>query len=283
MSWARLDDKLHSSAAALTAGLEAMGLWAVSESWCADQHSDGELPLAVVAMLAGTKPAAKRLAARLVTAGLWEVTTGGFRSIDFTERNPSRQQLDERRAAEREKKRDQRGREVSPNVPAVVPAGQASVSRDCPPGSPSGPWEGDGKIPLPTQTQTHSLPSPDLLVAMSEGWLKTVGSEPRGDLHELASLVNDFATKWRREPQQVLIDAVKGLRRVIGAWSESARNTPPSPALLVKHWAKATEKLSYHARQSAEVRNAEDVALAKASDEQRKEYNLPPIAVEVAS
>ena len=70
MTWAKLDDRLWADPRTDAAGLEAMGLWAVALSWMGAYNTNGVIPRACVARLAGRK--AHWLADRLVKAGWWE-------------------------------------------------------------------------------------------------------------------------------------------------------------------------------------------------------------------
>ena len=98
MTWGKLDDRLHSHPKARRAGLEAMGLWVMGLSFCNAYSTDGHIGRADVEAIAGRRPDA--LAARLVTAGLWEPTDDGWCYHDFHEYNPSAQEV----AAERQRK-----------------------------------------------------------------------------------------------------------------------------------------------------------------------------------
>ena len=68
MPWFKVDDKLHDHEKARKAGVQAMGLWALAGSWCADNLKDGFVPEGVPIRWARNYRA---LAALLVKAGLW--------------------------------------------------------------------------------------------------------------------------------------------------------------------------------------------------------------------
>jgi len=139
MTWAKLDDKLHSRADTLAAGNEAMGVWVRCESYCADHETDGHLPRAVVELISGGKKSMHRLGGLLVKAGLWSETPGGYLSVGFLDRNPSKADADAKRAAETARKKAQRDRRpgIGPtDVPHGVPPGQDAeshpLSHPCP-------------------------------------------------------------------------------------------------------------------------------------------------------
>lgn len=100
MPWFKVDDNLAFHAKTVAAGNAAMGLWVRAGSWSAQQLTDGLIPNHLVSSL-GNQAQAKKL----VEAGLWEKVAGGYRFWEWTERNPTRDQVEEERAAARERMR----------------------------------------------------------------------------------------------------------------------------------------------------------------------------------
>lgn len=116
MSWAKIDDQLHSNEKFLACSLAARGLWTICLSWVADKETDGAIPRSIVRLHAG--PQLQELTAELVEAGLWEVTEAGWAFHDYLAYNPSKSQLEEDRqkAADRKaawKERQQSARTQS--------------------------------------------------------------------------------------------------------------------------------------------------------------------------
>lgn len=70
MTWFKVDDGLHAHKKAARAGVAAMGLWVLAGSWSADQLTDGFIPDYIASRI---DPDYEAHAARLVSAGLWEV------------------------------------------------------------------------------------------------------------------------------------------------------------------------------------------------------------------
>jgi len=118
MPWFKVDDKLHSHVKAARAGLEAMGLWTIAGSWSMDQLTDGFVPDYIAARL---HPKAKRLAAALVKAGLWDEAEKdgdtGWQFHDWDEYQPTRDETEAKREAERERKRAWRAKEAPRHHP----------------------------------------------------------------------------------------------------------------------------------------------------------------------
>lgn len=153
MPWFRLDDSFHSHPKVLRAGNEAVGLYVRCGTYAADHTTDGFVERSIV-LLYGTEA----LAARLVDAGLWHRTRGGWNIHDYLDYNPSREAVEKERKdkAERQKRwREKQSRRVTgtsdnasgdaaPPRPApkeagrAVPAPGAPSGRAIPSGSPSG-------------------------------------------------------------------------------------------------------------------------------------------------
>jgi len=106
MTWARVDDKLHSSIKWRMASRSARALWVTSLSWCMDQLTDGFVPKEMLKHLDG-KPAE---VASLVRVGLWEEVDGGWLFHDWLDYQPSREQVLAERAAASERQRKARER-----------------------------------------------------------------------------------------------------------------------------------------------------------------------------
>lgn len=87
MAWARISDDFHDHAkvAELTVDLEgiaALGLWTLALSWVrADRRRAGIIPTGIAMRLSAGN--GKQLASRLVEAGLWDETAGGWQFHDF--------------------------------------------------------------------------------------------------------------------------------------------------------------------------------------------------------
>lgn len=114
MTWAKVDDRLHSHIKAARAGADAMGLWVLALSWCAAYMTDGEVPAEQPCRLVGRRGDA--LAAKLVEAKLWDKSEFGYRFHGWDEYQPTRADIEAQRAEA--KARMQRKRVVTSNVRA---------------------------------------------------------------------------------------------------------------------------------------------------------------------
>lgn len=108
MTWGKMDDKFHRnpkvrSLRRMKGGREALGDWAFWWSWCLDDVSlTGEIPDAELA------PNDRKSAKLLVSVGLWDEIPGGFRFHDFHEYNPTREQREAKKTADRDRVADKR-------------------------------------------------------------------------------------------------------------------------------------------------------------------------------
>lgn len=109
MAWFRGDDKSHNNRKLLAVGLVGTGLHWRAVSWCASEESDGLVPAAVVPSLSPelSTRARSTLIAKMIAAGLWvaEGANGSgpsaYRINDYLTYNPSHEQLEAKRTAER--------------------------------------------------------------------------------------------------------------------------------------------------------------------------------------
>src|SRR5579875_2673645 len=112
MPWFRVDDNLAMHHKAVAAGNAALGLWVRAGSWSMQNLTDGHVPTAVVTML-GTKT----LAGKLVAAGLWVEVEGGYLFHEWSERQPTKAQLDADRKAAANRKAEWRRRRNGEGTP----------------------------------------------------------------------------------------------------------------------------------------------------------------------
>jgi hypothetical protein len=98
--WFKVDDRLAFHPKALAAGNAALGLWVRSGSYCGLMLTDGLVP-AEQASTFGSPGQAKAL----VSSGLWVPVPGGYQFHDWQDFQPTREQVERRRAAGAERLR----------------------------------------------------------------------------------------------------------------------------------------------------------------------------------
>lgn len=105
MTWFKVDDKFHSHRKVLqlraeSGGMEAVGLWVIAGSWCADQLTNGFVPRYVLKHLA--TDSGQESAKLLVRVGLWEEAQvegqDGYQFHQWTEHQPTREAVVQKRS-----------------------------------------------------------------------------------------------------------------------------------------------------------------------------------------
>ena len=86
MTWAKVDDRFHGHSKARRAR-EALALWVLAMSWCADELTDGAVPRDMPDLL--LPGLGEAYAGRLVEVGLWERTDAGYQFHDWLDYQPS--------------------------------------------------------------------------------------------------------------------------------------------------------------------------------------------------
>jgi hypothetical protein len=105
MPWFKIDDNLAFHHKVVAAGNPAIGLWARAGALCAQQLTDGFVPDHMIAAM-GTKAQAEKL----VAVGLWDRTHGGYTFHGWSERQPSKVDVEAERAAAKERMREYRAK-----------------------------------------------------------------------------------------------------------------------------------------------------------------------------
>ena len=103
MPWGRMDDKFHRNPKVRElrrrkGGREALGVWVYWWSWCLDDPN-------LTGLVPGTELSREdeKAAALLVDVGLWDRDGDDFQFHDFAEYNPKRDDIEKKRAADRER------------------------------------------------------------------------------------------------------------------------------------------------------------------------------------
>ncbi len=157
MTWFKVDDSFHSHAklAELEAGpcfAQAIALWTVAGSWCADQLTDGRVPAAQLRKLVPF--AATKAASELVRVGLWIEAGGGYQFHGWVDYQPTKARVEADRTASAGRLAKWREKNRSAVANADVTPLQASLPTDA------------KRDPVETVTPTRPDPTrPDLSLA----------------------------------------------------------------------------------------------------------------------
>jgi len=119
MAWVRIDDSYGRNPKILSAGPLCRDLYILALCWCNNQLSDGYIPASILYTLSPGLRAADKVAGRLVELGLWHKVDGGYYIHDYTEYQPTKEQVMAQRrasAARQERSRSRRESRVSHTV-----------------------------------------------------------------------------------------------------------------------------------------------------------------------
>jgi len=101
--WFKVDDTFAFHSKVVAAGNAAVGLWCRAGAWSMQQLTDGHVPKHIASQL-GTRTEARRL----VDAGLWVEKDDGYEFHEWSQRQPSRVQVNADREAAKERQRKAR-------------------------------------------------------------------------------------------------------------------------------------------------------------------------------
>ena len=126
MTWFKVDDGFwgHPKQTALPAA--PVALWVRAGSWSGSQLTDGFVPAHMVTML-GAK---KRDAEQLVAAGLWESVDGGFQFHDWAKWQPTRDDVEKKRAEDAERKAEWRRKKAEQRAAEAAEAEMSQRDSD---------------------------------------------------------------------------------------------------------------------------------------------------------
>jgi hypothetical protein len=96
MAYVKLDDQIAHHPKVLRAGAEAAWLWAVSIAYCNRQLTDGHVPAAALSTMGTFRTPPRKLAAALVSVGLFEVDGDGYQVHDYLTHNPDKATVHQR-------------------------------------------------------------------------------------------------------------------------------------------------------------------------------------------
>lgn len=208
MTWFKVDDTLAFHPKVIEAGNPAMGLWVRAGSWSAQQLTNGFIPDAIVSTLDG-KAAAKRLAA----VGLWERVDGGWQFHNWLERQPAREDVEERREKERQKK--QRQRLAGSKSSDRGEDGRFMSPRESP-GDNDGDAPGDS---LGVSPATRPDPTRPMSVRLQEQQVNRTAAEQRSELLKQAATVVVSRRDLTDKSRAYVAAATKGVLADITTWA----------------------------------------------------------------
>ncbi len=109
MTWFKVDDGFWSHPKTLALSPNAVALWVRAGSYCGKHLTDGYVAAAILPMLQGTSDDA----AELIDAGLWKAAKKGYVFHDWEQYQDTRDAVEKRREAWKERQRKHRNPELS--------------------------------------------------------------------------------------------------------------------------------------------------------------------------
>lgn len=103
--WFQVDTGMARHRKSIQAGCDGFTLHVAALGYCAEFLTDGHIPadavVALTPLVAGAK--ARKVARKLVDAGYWEPVEDGYQIHDYLKHQPSREEMQRRRAQDRER------------------------------------------------------------------------------------------------------------------------------------------------------------------------------------
>lgn len=212
MAWVRLDDLMPEHPKVLKAGPLAAWLHVCALAYCNRHLTDGRIPAGKVGALAdldefGTT--CRDQADRLVKAGMWGRTADGFVIHDYHDFQPSREEVEERRA-----KRSAAGRKGAEARWGAERDGKSHGNRMAKRCDPDAPYPDPSSTSEANASDTESPEAPVLSLVTAVSSTETVGQQnARGLCELLASLIVENGsrpptiTKRWLDAARLLVDA----------------------------------------------------------------------------
>jgi hypothetical protein len=236
--WLKVDDRVRTHPKTVKAGPAAAWFWFCGICYCREHLTDGFIGDGMIQSLAPGVTNGRKLAERLVDAGLWHRTEGGFQVHDFLDWNPTRASVLEKRAADRARK-DGRKSDGSAEESAEIPAGiqtDSSATRDArahaPPGLGLGSGSGTsgsqlGRTPELTDwfdTFWDAYPRKVGKDAARKAWSKLKPSNELADRIIFAVDQQKRSPQWLKEGGQYIPHPVTWLNQ--GRWQDEPMDVP---------------------------------------------------------
>lgn len=231
MSWAKIDDRANENRKLLEAGAEACWLWTCGLMYANRQQArDGFIPELALGILYPFKSQPKKLAARLVEAGLWVRTEKGYQIHQYHQWNPTAEAVEAERAAGRARAAKSYAARAGSSPPSSVnSSGEDQTNKRVSSGVEwSGTGQGLGDLDpdpeIPESGGSLGARDPESLVSAAKTWLL----DP-----QRAALTKPNPHKW---PDSLRLVAV--LAEVFGGKAQPIRASgDPRMAVLLRHWA----------------------------------------------
>ena len=122
--WFKVDDRFWSHPKVLQCSDSAIALWIKAGSYCAEHLTDGFVADSARNLLGFQNTSA---ADELVSAKLWKKISGGYQFHNWEEFQPSSKAVKEKRAADRQRKKDSNKKNSGRNPNGIAPESERPV------------------------------------------------------------------------------------------------------------------------------------------------------------
>lgn len=175
MTWFKVDDTLAFHHKTIEAGNAAMGLWVRAGAWSAQNLTDGFIPHAIARQL-GTKSQISRL----LTARLWAEQTGGYSFHEWGDRQPTKQDVEADREANRKRQAEHRKRKREARNHGATNSNQSEKRNAVTPQSSNG-VTADERNAVTNRTHARADPDPTRPDLLKNSPSVVVSPEPTRD------------------------------------------------------------------------------------------------------
>jgi hypothetical protein len=107
VTWFYVDDKFWSHPKTIGISLSAVGVWTMAGTWCMAHLTDGYIPSDALRMVCRRKTLKEEQ--ELVIRNLWTEVGDGYQFVDWLQWQRSREYIESKRAASRDRQRKHRG------------------------------------------------------------------------------------------------------------------------------------------------------------------------------
>ena len=226
MTWFKVDDGFYDHPKVIDLPLAAVGLWSLAGAYCARHLTDGVITDRQIRAIGGTR----KQAAALVAADLWSAddappSARRFAFNDWGDFQPTREEVEKKRAEEAERKRQWRDAKAAKQGKRQnVPAGQAG-----------GQTVGRTPDVRPESRVLSALPDPSRPdPTRPDPFINTASSSPNGEQGDGKSASQDFHHPPELGPTVRRLLAAGHdptvVEAAVAAWD--ARPAPKGPGLL---------------------------------------------------
>lgn len=216
MPWFKVDDGFHGHPKVIALSPEAVGIWTLTGSWCANYLTDGEVQANIVRRFGGTS----EMIQELVDADLWiDNGDGTYQFKDWADYQPVKADVEAERAAARERMRQVRAQKKGITLPSKSSEDvQANTSRTS---------EEVRVTPTQSQSRPESESKPSRKTRIPDNWEPTDSHKKRATEKNLnLDEESEKFRNWAIANDRKYVD----WNRAFSNWLINARPQPSIPS-----------------------------------------------------